>query len=63
MDPSEVDALQRRLDPLFRTHLRFLAADPLEEEMYRRQVETMTPERRSHLVARIAAALGGLTEG
>jgi hypothetical protein len=59
-----VEALQRRLEPHFRTHLGALAAGALErDELVARQLSRMTPEQRAQLVARIAEELGNLNGG
>jgi hypothetical protein len=63
MDNSEVDALQRMIQKHFRTHIRALAADPLQEELYRRQLETMTEVQREYLSARVAYVARKLTGG
>ena len=64
MDTPEVEALQRRIEPHFRTHLGALATGPLEkDEIVSRQLDTLTPEGRAHLSARVAYVTRKLTTG
>ena len=59
-----VEALQRRLEPHLRTHLGALAAGPLERDpIVGRQYETLTPEGRAHLSAKVAYVTRKLTGG
>jgi hypothetical protein len=64
MDTPDVEALQRRVDTLCRTHLGALAAGPLDRDpIVGRQYETLTPEGRAHLSARVAYVTRKLTGG
>jgi hypothetical protein len=64
MDNSEVEKLDRRVKTICRTHLGSMAAGPIEQDpIVSRQMETLTPEGRAHLSARVAYVTRKLTGG